>query len=83
VTEFNPPRNWIWVGAFLWLTVIYDHRFEPLEENRAKLTFIIAAKGFGASILGRPFAWLYRRNLERAIPLLIAEMEAARHLNPI
>ena len=31
VTEFDPPRNWKWVGAFLWLTVIYDHQFEPLD----------------------------------------------------
>src|SRR4051794_35189613 len=51
VTEFNPPRNWIWVGAFLWLTVVYDHQFESLDENRAKLTIIIAATGFGASVL--------------------------------
>jgi hypothetical protein len=77
VTEFNPPRNWKWVGAFLWLTVIYDHVFEPLDSEHTKLIFIIEAKGFGASILGRLFAWIYRRNLERAIPLLVAEMEAA------
>ena len=76
MTEFNPPRSWKWVGRFLWVTVIYDHQFEPLGEKRAKLTFIIAATGFGAGVLGRPFAWLYRKNLERAIPLLVAEMEA-------
>ena len=52
VTEFHPPRNWIWVGAFFWLTVIYDHQFEPLDDKRAKLTFIIAAKGFGAHVFG-------------------------------
>jgi hypothetical protein len=74
VTEFNPPHNWKWVGAFLWLTVIYDHQFKPLDAEQTKLTFIVAAKGFGASILGRLFAWIYRRSLERAIPLLIAEM---------
>jgi hypothetical protein len=76
VTEFNPPRSWKWVGAFLWLTVLYDHRFEPLEGERTKLTFIVEAKGFGARLLGRPFAWIYRKNLEKAIPLLIAEMES-------
>ena len=75
MTEFNPPGNWKWVGAFLWLTVIYDHVFEPLDAEHTKLIFIIEGKGFGASILGRLFAWIYRRNLERAIPLLIAEME--------
>jgi hypothetical protein len=75
VTEFNPPRNWKWVGGFLWCTVIYDHRFEPLDAEHTKLIFVIEAKGFGASIVGRLFAWIYRRNLERAIPLLVAEME--------
>jgi hypothetical protein len=78
VTEFNPPGNWKWVGAFLWLTVDYDHQFEPLDAEHTKLTFIVAATGFGASVLGRPFAWIYRRNLDRAVPLLVAEMNAAR-----
>jgi hypothetical protein len=76
VTEFNPPRNWKWVGGFLWCAVIYDHRFEPLDTERTKLTFIVEAEGLGAGVLGRLFAWIYRRNLERAIPLLIAEIEA-------
>ena len=31
MTEFNPPRNWKWVGPFLWATVIYDHQFEELD----------------------------------------------------
>jgi hypothetical protein len=55
--------------------VIYDHRFEALDAEHTKLVFVVEAKGFGESILGRLFAWIYRRNLERAIPLLIAEME--------
>ena len=75
MTEFNPPRSWKWVGAFLWLTVIYDHQFEQLDAEHTKLTWIVQATGFGASVLGRLFAKIYRRNLEKAIPLLIAEME--------
>ena len=77
MTEFNPPANWKWVGPFLWATVIYDHRFEVLDAEHTKLIFVVEAKGFGASILGRLFAWIYRRNLERAIPLLIAEMNTS------
>ena len=77
MTEFNPPRSWKWVGAFLWLTVIYDHRFEALDAEHTKLIWVIQAKGFGASILGRLFAMIYRRNLEKAIPLLVAEMEGS------
>ena len=76
VTEFNPPRNWIWVGRFLWLTVIYDHQFEKLDAGRTKLTFIVQGTGFGASVLGPLFAKLYRGSLEKAIPLLITEMNA-------
>ena len=75
MTEFNPPGNWKWVGGFLWLTVIHDHRFERLDAEHSQIIFIIEAQGFGASILGRLFAWIYRRNLERAIPWLIAEIE--------
>jgi hypothetical protein len=89
MTEFNPPcdscgglrsdssralPNWKWVGAFLWATVIYDHQFEALDDGHTKLIWIVAAEGAGASILGPVFATIYRRNLERAIPLLIREM---------
>jgi hypothetical protein len=76
VTEFNPPRNWKWVGAFLWLTVAYDHQFEPLDAEQTKMLFIVEADGFGASILGRLFARMYRSSLEKAIPRLVAEMNA-------
>src|SRR6478672_1792577 len=77
MTEFEPPRNWKWVGRFLWLTVIYDHQFEPLDSNQTKLIWVVQAKGFGAGILDRVFARIYRVNLEKAIPLLIAEMNAS------
>ena len=63
MTEFNPPRNWKWVGAFLWLTVIYDHRFEKLDAEHTRLIWVVEAKGFGVSILGRLFARIYRRHL--------------------
>ena len=75
MTEFNPPRNWKWVGPFLWATVHYDHQFEALDAEHTRLIFIVEATGFGVSVLGRLFARIYRRNLEKAIPLLIAEME--------
>jgi hypothetical protein len=76
VVEFNPPRNWKWVGPFLWLTVHYDHVFEELEPRKTKLTWIVEGEGAGASIAGRLFAKIYNRNLDRAIPLLIQEMHA-------
>ncbi len=78
VTEFNLSRNWLWVGGFLWLTVYYDHRFEELNATQTKITFAVAAKGLGVSVLGRLFAKVYRTNLDPAIALLIQEMNASR-----
>ena len=77
VTEFNPPRSWKWEGAFLWLTIRYDHVFDALEEQKTKLTWVVVGEGFGTSVLGRIFAAIYGRNLDRAIPLLVAELQAA------
>jgi Polyketide cyclase / dehydrase and lipid transport len=76
MTEFNPYRNWKWVGPFLWLTIYYDHIFEPLDPRRTRLIWIVEAEGFGVSILGRLFAKIYNRNLDKAIPLLISEINA-------
>ena len=78
VTEFNPPRNWKWVGGFLWLTIDYDHRFEELNPTQTKLTFELEGKGFAVSLLGRLFAKIYSKSLDRAIPLLVEEMNASR-----
>src|SRR5437660_12210680 len=78
VTEFNPYGNWKWIGGFLWLTIYYDHRFEELTATQTRLTFEIDAKGFGVSVLGRLFAKIYSKSLDRAIPLLVEEMNASR-----
>ncbi len=76
MTEINPPRNWKWVGPFLWLVVHYDHRFEWVDERRTKFTWLVSADGFGVSVLGRLFAAIYNSNLDKAIPRLISEMNA-------
>jgi hypothetical protein len=78
MTEFNPYRNWKWVGGFLWLTIDYDHRFEELNPTQTELTFELEGKGFGLSLLGRLFAKVYSKSLDRAIPLLVQEMNASR-----
>ena len=75
MTEWNPPRNWKWVGPFLWLTVHYDHQFEAMDSAHTKLTWTVGAEGIGVSILGRLFAVIYNANLSKAIPSLIAEMK--------
>jgi hypothetical protein len=80
MTEFVPRRHWKWVGNFLWLTIHYDHRFEPIGEDRTKMQFIIEANdlGLGRFILGKLYAAIYSRLLDRAIPNLVAEINAER-----
>lgn len=56
MSEFRPGRNWKWAGPFLWLTVHYDHRFDVVDANRTRLTWIVEAEGFGAAVFGRLFA---------------------------
>ena len=72
--EFQPEKNWKWAGPFLWLTVHYDHQFESVGRNRTRLTWVVDAEGFGASILGRVFARVYARNLDKAIPALVSSI---------
>ena len=80
MTEFNPLRNWKWVGTFLWLTIYYDHCFESLSKDQTRLRFVLDAGGFGVGFFGRLFAKVYRRNLEQAIPRLVSEIESNRAL---
>jgi hypothetical protein len=76
MTEFEPLRSWKWVGPFLWFTVHYDHLFEPIDERRTKMTFVVEAEGRGVAVVGPLFAAIYSRNLDRAIPNLKAEIAA-------
>jgi hypothetical protein len=78
MTQFDPPTSWTWVGPFLWWTIRYDHRFEPLDERHTRLVWTVAANG-RLWLLGRVFAATYGRNLDRAIPNLQRELDAARH----
>ena len=75
MTEINASRNWKWSGPFLWLTIDYDHQFEAADDQHTKLIWIVDVEGFGASLLGRLFAAIYNKNLDRGVPLLVAEIE--------
>jgi hypothetical protein len=78
VTTFNPYHDWKWVAPFLWLTCHYDHIFEELNPTQTKITFVIEAEGFGKSLIGGFFGRIYSKTLDRAIPLLIQEMNSRR-----
>lgn len=73
--ELDPGVSWKWAGPFLWLTVHYDHRFRSLGPNESEVTFSLDGEGPGAGIFGRLFAAIYARNLDRAIPRLVQELE--------
>jgi hypothetical protein len=73
--EMNPSANWKWAGPFLWITVHYDHRFEAVGAATTEISFVLDAEGLGVGVLGRLFAALYARNLDRAIPNLVREIE--------
>lgn len=74
MTEFNLRRNWKWAGRLLWWTIHYNHLFEELPSEETMLVWTIEGEGFGISLFGRFFAKLYNRSLDKAIPLLIEEM---------
>ncbi|HSS19917.1 MAG TPA: SRPBCC family protein [Pyrinomonadaceae bacterium] len=78
VEEFHPERSWKWVGSFLWLTVHYDHQFRRLGPEETEIAFVLDAEGFAVWQIGRMFAASYRRNLDRAIPALIRELERSQ-----
>jgi hypothetical protein len=75
--EFEPQRHWKWAGPFLGSQVLYDHIFTSDAPGQTTIRFTVdAAGGPGALFLGI-FGWIYRKNLNRAVPLLIQEIEAA------
>lgn len=71
----DPGRSWKWAGPFLWITVHYDHRFRSLGPRQTELTFSLDGEGAGVGLIGPAFAWVYARNLDRAIPRLVQELE--------
>ena len=64
-------------GPFLWLTIDYANRFEKVGDRRTRLEWTVEAEGRGVAVFGRLSRAIYSRNLDRAIPGLVAEMESA------
>lgn len=73
VTAFEPGRRFRWEGRFLWLELGYDHAIEPADGG-STITFTVDGDGVGITSLGRLFARIYARNLDRAIPQLQAQL---------
>jgi hypothetical protein len=77
MTDWEPGRRWAWTGRFLWLRVFYDHRFEAIPGG-TRITFDVHGGGVGAGVLGPLFAGIYAKNLDAAIPNLVAELASER-----
>ena len=79
VTEFVPKSHWKWISNVLGSTIHYDHRFEPINQDKTKMQFIIEANdlGPGKFLLLKLYAVMYCKNLDKAIPNLVAEINAA------
>ena len=75
MAELNPGKNWKWIGPFLWLTIHYDHQFRSVRPDETEIAFILDGEGFGVSLFGRLFGAIYARNLDKAIPNLIKELD--------
>jgi hypothetical protein len=76
MTALHAPDSWSWRGTFMGTTLDYDHRIAPLPERGTRVTFTIDGSGATAPIAGRMFATIYGRILDRAIPNLVAELDA-------
>jgi hypothetical protein len=74
--RFEPGASWAWAGKFLWLFVHYDHVLTPRGPERTEVYFRVESEGFLEGSLGRVFAAIYAKSLDRAIPNLIAELES-------
>lgn len=77
VTEFVGGSHFRWDGTFLWFRLGYDHLVEPADHEGSHITFSVEGDGAGASSLGRLFARIYARSLDRAIPRLQHQLATA------
>jgi hypothetical protein len=75
MTALDAPRSWSWRGRVAGTTLDYDHVIEP-DGDGARVTFTIDGSGPTAKVVGPVFARVYGRILDRAIPKLVAELDA-------
>ena len=77
MTEFVPLEHWQWVGSLLGSNVFYDHIFSQDQAGHTTVRFTVAVAGGIGVLLSGIFGRIYRRNLDRAVPLLVQEIEGA------
>ena len=82
VTEFQDGRRFRWEGSFLWMGLGYDHLVTTNDAGRVSITFTVDVAGVGVNTIGRLFASVYARNLDRAIPRLQARLQSPDPARP-
>jgi hypothetical protein len=80
--EFDPPRHWKWAGSFLGSQILYDHIFSQDEPGKTTVRFTVDVSGGPSAFFRGIFGRMYRKNLERAVPLLVQEIEGAAEPKP-
>jgi hypothetical protein len=76
VTEYDPPRRWVWEGSSLGTVTRFEHRFEPVGDGRTRIWFLAWMGGPFARPGGWWFGRAMKRYLTRAFPKLKAEIES-------
>jgi hypothetical protein len=69
------------VGSLLGSPILYDHVFSQTEPGQTTVRFTVDIGG-GPGALLRGLGQIYRKNLERAVPLLVQEIEATAGPKP-
>jgi len=82
VTEFEDGRRFRWEGSFLWMRLGYDHLVTIDDTGQVRITFTVEGAGVGVDTIGRLFASMYARTLDRAIPRLQALLRAPDRARP-
>ena len=75
VTEYDPPRRWVWEGTSWGVTTRFEHKFEEVDEDRTRTWFLGWTKGLLSFIGGPVFGRMMHRYLSRALPKLKSELE--------
>lgn len=75
VTEYEPPRRWVWEGRSFGMTTRFEHKLEEIGEGRTRIWFLAWVSG----PLSGPGGWIFGKMMHRylalALPKLKGEIE--------
>ena len=74
MTAFEPKEHWQWSTRLLWLTLDYDHAFQPVSAGETRIVLLMTVKGFGKSALAFAIGRMAGPDLDASIPRLVQEM---------